>query len=64
MIFLRWRRRRDDRIAVAERATERTQRLARAVSPMLEEAQAVTAWAERRVEENHLAELFLQGRRP
>lgn len=63
MIFLRWRRQRDERIAVAERATERTARLAQAVSPLLSEAQAVTSWAERRLEDNHLAELFMQGRR-
>lgn len=63
MIFLRWRRQRDERVAVAEKATQRTQRLADAVSPLLAEAQAVTSWAERRIEENHLAELFMQGRR-
>ena len=58
-----WRRRRAERIAEARAATERTQRLARAVSPLIEEARQVTAWAEARIEQNHLAELFLQGRR-
>ena len=63
MIFLRWRRRSDARIAESHRATERTKRLADAVSPLLDEARAVTSWAERRIEENHLAELVMQGRR-
>ena len=63
MIFSGWRRERDARIAHAEQATERTKRLTRAVVPLLNEAQAVTEWAERRIEENHLAELFMQGRR-
>lgn len=63
MIFGRWRRQRDERIAVSQKATERTKRLADAVSPLLEEAQAVTSWAERRIERNHLADLFVEGRR-
>lgn len=63
MIFDRWRRQRDERVAVAEKATERTRRLSVAVSPLLAEAHAVTAWAEQRVERNHLAELFIEGRR-
>ena len=56
-------RRRGERIAESERATEKTQRLAQAVTPLLNEAQAVTEWAERRIERNHLAELFVEGRR-
>lgn len=61
MIFLRWRRQRDERIAVSQKATEKTKRLARAVTPLMDEAQAVTSWAERRIEKNHLADLFAQG---
>lgn len=63
MILHRWRRQHEERVAEAERATERTQRLADAVSPLLAEAQAVTDWANRRMERNHLAELFMEGRR-
>lgn len=61
MIFRRWRRQRDERIATSEEATERTKRLARAVTPLIGEAHAVTAWAERRIEENHLAALFVSA---
>jgi hypothetical protein len=55
----RWRQRRAERIAEARKATERTKRLARAVSPLMDEAADVNRWAERRLERNHLADLFL-----
>jgi hypothetical protein len=63
MILRRLRQRRAEQIAAAEKATERTKRLRYAMSPLLEEAHQVTEWAERRIEQNHLAELFMQGRR-
>ena len=58
-----WRKRRAERIAEAEQATERTKRLHRAVSPLIDEAHQVASWSKERIERNHLAELFMQGRR-
>lgn len=63
MIFDRWRRQRDERIEASEKAAEKTERLALAVSPLLDEARQVTSWAERRIADNHLADLFTQGAR-
>lgn len=63
MKVCQWRRRRAERIAASEKATERTKRLALAVSPLISEAQDVTTWAEQRLERNHLAELFLRSAR-
>jgi hypothetical protein len=52
------------RIAEAEAAIARTERLRPFIDMLVAEAREVGEWAQERYEHNHLTELFNAGRRP
>jgi hypothetical protein len=61
-LFGRHREDREERIAEARRAIAKQERLGRAIEWQRQEAADVSSWARKRLEANHLTELFLSTR--